>query len=144
MRELFDNNGTYLLHISNSNTIILRIFGFNPLYLCSLSPIYCNKIADGIKSEDLSVECTGTKADIIIKFAYIIKEDINDKFNGPTANKILNYLYRELYSINYYVDRDNDNYKPRKYSFGFLHKNRQYTLEFLIDVNSIEVIITEI
>lgn len=143
MREIFDNNDTYLLHISNPNMIILRLWGFNRLYLCSLSPVYCNKIADAIKSEDLSVECTGTKADIIVKFAYIIKEDINDKFNDTTTNMILNYLYRELYSINY-VDPDGIIYKPRKYSFGFLHNNHQYALEILIDVNSIEIIITEI
>lgn len=124
--------------------IILRLWGFNPLYFNSLSPVYCNKIANAIKSEDLSVECTGTKADIIVKFAYILKEDINDKFNDK-ANMILNSLYREFYSMNInYVDPDSGIYKPRKYSFGFLHDNRPCTLEILVDANSIEVIITEI
>jgi hypothetical protein len=87
---------------------------------------------------------TGSKANIIIKFASIVKNDINDKFSDTTANMIINLLCQKLYLATYYVDLTNDIYNPRKYSFGFMHNNDSYTVEIFIGVNNIEVIIMRI
>lgn len=134
MKEVFDNGGVSLLHITNTSTIILRIYGLNPTY--------CKYIASAINSENLSVKCTGSKTDIIVKFAYILKEDINDKFDDTTSKTIIDHLYQKLNLINYVVSGSNT-YKPHKYSFEFMHNNRSHTLEILIDVNTIEVIIMD-
>ena len=130
MKEVFDNGGVSLLHITNSNTIYVRIYGFNPTY--------CKYIASAINSENLS-EKYADKTNIIVKFANIIKNDISNKFGG-TAKTLIDYLYQKLHLINYVVSGSN-NYKPNKYSFEFMHNNNAYTLEILIDANSIEVII---
>ena len=135
-KEVFDNCGVSLLHITNANTIYIRIYGFNPTY--------CKYIASAIDSENLSEKYTGTKADIIIKFADIIKNDISNKFNDTTSKTILiNHLYQKLQSINYVVSGSNI-YKPHKYSFEFIYDNHPHTLEILIDANTIEVIIMDI
>ncbi len=135
MKEVFDNGGVSLLHITNSNTIILRIYGFNPTY--------CKYIASAINSENLSVKCTGSKTDIVVKFAYILKEDINDKFDDTTSKTLIDHLCQKLHLINYGVCRYYYQ-KPHKYSFEFIHDNQSHTLEILIDTNTIEVIIMKI
>ena len=132
MKEVFDNGGVSLLHITNSNTIILRIYGFNPTY--------CDAIASAINSENLSEKYAGTKSDIIIKFADIVKNDISNKFDGTTSKTIIDHLYQKLHLINYVVSGSNS-YKPHKYSFEFIHNNISHTLEILIDANTIEIII---